>query len=187
MASNRLSYFHLFFSVRKHLVQKLTDEGLPPNQIIQISGHKNVNSLNNYSHLKAEQTKNISSILSNRPPVKNPTVSATISSCAAVDESPVEVRSTANECQAPTSRATPQSYVPVLNHGGFDISKIGGMFSGNQIHGNININFNQSQQLSRTQSYSTTCVSPTQRMSLQFSPPARKSYKRIRVIDSDSD
>ena len=142
--------------MRKHLVQKLTDEGLPPNQIIQISGHKNVNSLNNYSHLKAEQTKNISSILSNRPPVKNPTVSATISSCAAVDESPVEVRSTANECQAPTSRATPQSYVPVLNRGGFDISKIGGMFSGNQIHRNININFNQSQQLSRTQSYSTT-------------------------------
>ena len=168
--------------MRKHLVQKLTDEGLTPNQIIQISGHKNVNSLNNYSHLKAEQTKNISSILSNRPPVKNPTVSATISSCAAVDESPVEVRSTANECQAPSSRATPQSYVPVLNRGGFDISKIG-----NQIHGNININFNQSQQLSRTQSYSTTCVSPTQRMSLQFSPPASKFYKIIRVIDSNSD
>ena len=77
--------------MRKHLVQKLTDERLPPNQIIQISGHKNVNSLNNYSHLKAEQTKNISSILSNRPPVKNQTVSATISSCAAVNESPVEV------------------------------------------------------------------------------------------------
>ena len=113
MVSNGLSYFHLFFSVRKHLVQKLTDEGLPPNQIIQISGHKNVNSLNNYSHLKAEQTKNISSILSNRPPVKNPTVSATISSCAAVDEYPVEVRSTANECQAPTSsRATPAILCP---------------------------------------------------------------------------
>ena len=110
-------------------------------------------------------------------------VSATISSCAVVDESSVEVRSTANECQAPSSRATPQSYAPVLDLEGFDLSKIGGMFSGKQIQGNININ--QSQQLSRTRSYSTTCVSPTLRMSLQFSPPTRESYKRIRVIDSD--
>ena len=93
--------------MRKHLVRKLTDEGLPPNQIIQISGHKNVNSLNNYSLLKAEQTKTISSILSNRPPVKNLVASATISLCASAGESPVEVRSTANECRAPSSRATP--------------------------------------------------------------------------------
>ena len=63
-------YFH--YNVRKHLIQKRTDEGLPPNQIVQISGHKNINSLNNYSHLKAEQTKNISSILSNcSAPVTN--------------------------------------------------------------------------------------------------------------------
>ena len=119
--------------------------------------------------------------------MKNLVVSATISLCAAVDESRVEGRSIANECQAPSSRAIPQSYVTVLNRRGFDLSKIGGMFSGNQIHENVNINFNQSQQLSRTQSYSTTFVSPTQRMSLQFLPSTRESYKRIRVIDSDSD
>ncbi|XP_050413494.1 uncharacterized protein LOC126827957 [Patella vulgata] len=39
------------YSARKHLVQKLNDGGVAPNQIIQISGHKNVNSLNNYSCL----------------------------------------------------------------------------------------------------------------------------------------
>ena len=36
-------------STRKHLVQKLVDNDIPPNEIIQITGHKNVNSLNNYS------------------------------------------------------------------------------------------------------------------------------------------
>ncbi|CAH3180115.1 unnamed protein product [Porites evermanni] len=38
-------------STRKHLVQKLVDNDIPPNEIIQITGHKNVNSLNNYSSL----------------------------------------------------------------------------------------------------------------------------------------
>ena len=36
-------------STRKHLVQKLVDNNIPPNEIVQITGHKNVNSLNNYS------------------------------------------------------------------------------------------------------------------------------------------
>ena len=38
-------------STRKHLVQKLVDNEIPPNEIIQITGHKNVNSLSNYSSL----------------------------------------------------------------------------------------------------------------------------------------
>lgn len=38
-------------STRKHLVQKLVDNDIPPNEIIQITGHKNVTSLNNYSTL----------------------------------------------------------------------------------------------------------------------------------------
>ena len=29
-------------STRKHLVQKLVDNDIPPNEIIQITGHKNV-------------------------------------------------------------------------------------------------------------------------------------------------
>ena len=36
-------------STRKHLVQKLVDNDIPPNEIMQITGHKNVNSLKNYS------------------------------------------------------------------------------------------------------------------------------------------
>ena len=51
-------------SGRKTLVQKLQDHGVPPNQIIQITGHKNLQSINNYSSLRERQMKNISNILS---------------------------------------------------------------------------------------------------------------------------
>ena len=51
-------------SGRKTLVQKLQDRGVPPNQIIQITGHKNVQSVNNYSSLREEQMESISGILS---------------------------------------------------------------------------------------------------------------------------
>ena len=35
-------------SARKDLVQKLNDNEIPPTQIMQITGHRNVNSVNNY-------------------------------------------------------------------------------------------------------------------------------------------
>ena len=38
-------------SGRKIYVQKLQDSGVPPNQIIQITGHKNLQSVNKYSSL----------------------------------------------------------------------------------------------------------------------------------------
>lgn len=52
-------------SARKHLLQKLNDCNIPPNQIIQISGHNNVNSVNNYCSINSKQQANISSILAN--------------------------------------------------------------------------------------------------------------------------
>ena len=51
-------------SGRKPLVQKLQESGLPPNQIIQITGHKNLQSVNNYSSLREKQMEGISRILS---------------------------------------------------------------------------------------------------------------------------
>ena len=51
-------------SGRKTLVQKLQDSGVPPNQIIQITGHKNLHSVNNYSSLREKQMESISRILS---------------------------------------------------------------------------------------------------------------------------
>ena len=51
-------------SGRKTLVQKLQDSGVPPNQIIQITWHKNLQSVNNYSSLREKQMESISRILS---------------------------------------------------------------------------------------------------------------------------
>lgn len=56
-------------STRKHLIQKLTNANIPPNQIVQISGHRNINSLNNYSHINPGQQRDISRILSNEEPM----------------------------------------------------------------------------------------------------------------------
>ena len=46
------------------LVQKLQDNDVTLNQIVQITGHKNLLSINNYSSLRERQIKNISKILS---------------------------------------------------------------------------------------------------------------------------
>ena len=44
-------------------MQKLQDSGVPPNQIIQMTGHKNLQSVNNYSSLREKQMESISTIL----------------------------------------------------------------------------------------------------------------------------
>ena len=51
-------------SGRKRMIQKLNDQEVPPTHIMQISGHKNVQSLNDYSSLSEKQQRNISNILS---------------------------------------------------------------------------------------------------------------------------
>jgi len=53
-------------SACKHLVQKLNDNEIPPTQIMQVTGHRNVNSVNNYSSLPDKQKEKISGILSFR-------------------------------------------------------------------------------------------------------------------------
>ena len=53
-------------STRKHLVQKLVDNNIPPNEIVQITGHKNMNSLNNYSTISNRRQQHISTVLSRR-------------------------------------------------------------------------------------------------------------------------
>ena len=51
--------------------QKLQDNDVPPNQIVQITGHKNLLSINNYSSLRERQIKNISKILSSSSSTMN--------------------------------------------------------------------------------------------------------------------
>ena len=50
-------------SARKFLIQKPNDSNVPQNRIMQISGHKNVSFINNYSHINQTQHKDISRIL----------------------------------------------------------------------------------------------------------------------------
>ena len=52
------------YSARKRFMKKLNDNNVPPTHIMQISGHKNVQSLNNYSALSENQQRRISNILS---------------------------------------------------------------------------------------------------------------------------
>ena len=46
-------------SERKNLVQKLSDESVPPTDILQISGHRNVQSVLNHSSIREKTTENI--------------------------------------------------------------------------------------------------------------------------------
>ena len=51
-------------SARKTMIQKLNDNQVPPTHIMQISGHKNVQSINNYSSLNSQQLQTTSAIIS---------------------------------------------------------------------------------------------------------------------------
>lgn len=52
-------------SIRKHLLQKCNDIGLAPTATVQISGHKNLQSVNSYSKLNENQQKQIATALIN--------------------------------------------------------------------------------------------------------------------------
>ena len=52
-------------STRKHLVQKLRDSGIEPTDIMQISGHKNIQSVMNYSAMSENKHRECSKLLSN--------------------------------------------------------------------------------------------------------------------------
>ena len=58
-------------SRRKTLVQKPQDNDVSPSQIVQITGHKNLQSINNYSSLRERQMENISKILSSSSSTTN--------------------------------------------------------------------------------------------------------------------
>ena len=53
-------------STRKHLVQKLVDNNIAPNKIVKITGHKNINSMDNYSAISDRRQQHTSTVLSRR-------------------------------------------------------------------------------------------------------------------------
>ena len=50
-------------STRKRMIQKLREQNVPPTHIMQVSGHKNVQSIKNFSCLSVQQQRDISNIL----------------------------------------------------------------------------------------------------------------------------
>ena len=60
LSSKRLT----IHSARKRMIQKLNDSDMPPGHLMQLSGHGNIQSINNYSHISQQQQKNMSRILS---------------------------------------------------------------------------------------------------------------------------
>ncbi|RUA04261.1 MAG: hypothetical protein DSY43_06765 [Gammaproteobacteria bacterium] len=79
-------------SGRKRMIQKLNDRGVPPTHIMQISGHKNVQSLNNYSNLSERQQRNISDILSYPGPSSSASIynALTLNATKTVQESTLQ-------------------------------------------------------------------------------------------------
>ena len=55
-------------SVRKRMMQKLNDNNVPQTHIMQLSGHRNLYSVDNYSTLSKEQQKNMLILSDNSAP-----------------------------------------------------------------------------------------------------------------------
>ena len=137
-------------------MQKLNDQGVPPNQIVQISGHKNLNSLNNYSKLNQNQAIAISDILS----------SGGSSSCVRFSKSE-------NVPNVQADGAAPH-----------------GFFVNPQFFGNVTFNFNSTSQKNTLsqQHYDLPLHRDRTPGPVGDSPVlVEPKYKRIRLIDSDSE
>ena len=65
-------------SARKTTVQKLCNSGIPSSTVLQVSGHRNVHSLNNYKKPSIEQQQSISHLLSCYSTQPNPSTSIPI-------------------------------------------------------------------------------------------------------------
>ncbi|KAH3873354.1 hypothetical protein DPMN_036588 [Dreissena polymorpha] len=68
-------------SVRKFLVQKLRNANIPPTETIAITGHKNVQSITNYSNISVKQQQKCSNILAQSSKCNNPPDSSCSPSC----------------------------------------------------------------------------------------------------------
>ena len=119
-------------SVRKHLCQKLMENQVPDTQAVQITGHKNPNSLNNYRSLNSAQKNHISSLLANTNTVQQPGFHTQ----SVMSTAPIFGHSVA---QSNTQNSSHQAHKSV--------------FCGSAIHGGVfNITINNNSVLSRKRS-----------------------------------
>ena len=146
-------------SARKRMVQKLNDSDVPPTHIMQLSGHKNIQSMNNYSHVSEQQQKTMSRILSGSASSTKPAVFE----CTSQNKRVLAQGETMSCSSYHSVSGLPASSNPT--------SAATGLFSGAVINGgrfNININ---------TVNKSPTTISTTK----------QHSFKRVKIFDSSDE
>ena len=155
-------------SARKFLVQKLSDRNVPPHAIMQITGHKRVESILSYSQINVHQHREISNILATRQ--DNHTVAA-----VGLHVPPLPAPATATCTSFPSE---PRHIVPVARPISEQMTTRNptGMFQGCSISA-VTINYNNYR------------VGQDESISQENSETLRRPFKRLRqaVIDSDSD
>ncbi|CAG2195375.1 Putative helicase mov-10-B.2,Helicase MOV-10,Putative helicase mov-10-B.1,Probable RNA helicase SDE3,Probable RNA helicase armi,RNA helicase Mov10l1,Putative helicase MOV-10 [Mytilus edulis] len=123
-------------SARRYLLQKLSDEDISDNKIMQISGHKNIASINEYRKINNEQHQQISGLLNKTKPVKR---AAPVES----ENRPpnCEVQFQQSEAQAfPLSQSSTAMSYRLGSATTNSTSNISSIFGGNVYGGNFTIN-----------------------------------------------
>ena len=108
-------------SARKTMVETLCWANIPDSTVMQLSGHKNVQSLNHYKNPSLEQQKSISHLLSNQCSTSEcpaPSCSLSKPSSTPAPSSSSSTESAAAHVPGPFSNATFTNCSFVLNFGG---------------------------------------------------------------------
>ena len=173
-------------------MQTLNDSDIPPNQAVQISGHKNINSLNNYSKLNPNQSKKISDILTtghshlNTDEATNAQSGVSVKTPAVTDNSNIQpcmntpfmpLQMTPFHYQQPYFTA-PYHSVANHNHPAYP------MLMGSTFNGPVTFQFESSSSKSFTHTQTSVCTATLSQE--EDSPVHQREWKRIRRI-SDSD
>jgi hypothetical protein len=131
-------------SVRKTLVQKMTDGNVPDNLQVYVTGHKNPASLNNYRHINDQQKFAISRVLSAPSTATCSNSTAPQQSVSYLDLVGASERSSVIPAPAPRSMPTASQQTHSM-----ESLFAGSNITGGSISVNINYNYNYSAPVKR--------------------------------------
>ena len=145
---------------------------------MQISGHKNVNSLNNYSKLNPEQSKTISDILTRKPQAQAVNVIPPAPPCIVSQNTQPNAQS-----ESFVQNATPVNVFPFQNSV-MPMNQFP-MFMGSTFNGPVNFHFESKSSRSVTHTQTAVCKQDKSR-SCSSSPEPRR-WKRIKYMSDSSE
>jgi hypothetical protein len=87
-------------SARKTMIQTLSDSDVPPTHIAQLSRHKNLKSIENYSHISTKQQMNMSNMLANIASTSTSLSIAEVPREPATESQPLKQTNTSNGQQS---------------------------------------------------------------------------------------